>query len=479
MGEFLYKSLSTANDITGCIDAIELPISVKNNLRREFLLRPYQEDALRRFMFYYDNGIKGKQQRPWHLFFHMATGSGKTLVMAGLVLYLYEKGYRNFLFYVNSDTIVQKTRDNFLNPYSSKYLFGERITFDNREVEVREVKNFNEADEDNINMKFCTVQKLHSDLTTFPTENDLSWEDFENRKIVMIADEADYFNAETRAETEKANSYERTTTNILHRNPDNIMLGFSATMDYETPAITGKYEDKTIIRYDLRQFRLDKYSKEINLLAMDSDIKTRVLVALVLNLYRQEIASRNGINLKPVVLFKSKTINESKENEKKFHQLIENLLRSDIDSLRGSDAESIRKAFEFFDNHEISSEDIVQRTQEHFAEVNCLNANDEKEVAKMQLVLNSLEDGNNPVRAVFAVDKLDRGWDVLNLFDIVRMYEGQNSGGSNKGKVGKTTRSEAQLIGRGARYFPFMIEDGQEKYKRKYDEDAKKRPSHS
>jgi type III restriction enzyme len=37
---------------------------------------------------------------------------------------------------------------------------------------------------------------------------------------------------------------------------------------------------------------------------------------------------------------------------------------------------------------------------------------------------------------IFTVDKLNEGWDVLNLFDIVRLYEGQNTGGSNKGKIG-------------------------------------------
>jgi type III restriction enzyme len=36
------------------------------------------------------------------------------------------------------------------------------------------------------------------------------------------------------------------------------------------------------------------------------------------------------------------------------------------------------------------------------------------------------------------VDKLNEGWDVLNLFDIVRLYEGQNTGGSNKGKMYKS-----------------------------------------
>lgn len=85
------------------------------------------------------------------------------------------------------------------------------------------------------------------------------------------------------------------------------------------------------------------------------------------------------------------------------------------------------------------------------------------------MLLNSLEDENNPIRAVFAVNKLDRGWDVLNLFDIVRMYDERNE--ERDGNIGKTTRAEAQLIGRGARYFPFQIEQGQDLFTRKYDND--------
>src|SRR5690606_28484446 len=71
-------------------------------------------------------------------------------------------------------------------------------------------------------------------------------------------------------------------------------------------------------------------------------------------------------------------------------------------------------------------------------------------------------------RAVFAVDKLNEGWDVLNLFDIVRLY---NTRDASNGKIGKTTMSEAQLIGRGARYCPFQMSDDQPLYARKYDSD--------
>ncbi|MBZ0217464.1 MAG: hypothetical protein K8F25_12975, partial [Fimbriimonadaceae bacterium] len=73
-----------------------------------------------------------------------------------------------------------------------------------------------------------------------------------------------------------------------------------------------------------------------------------------------------------------------------------------------------------------------------------------------QLAVNSLEDPTNPYRGIFAVDKLNEGWDVLNLFDIVRLYDVAGSGG----KLRKTTMAEAQLIGRGARYFPFRMEQG-------------------
>ena len=66
------------------------------------------------------------------------------------------------------------------------------------------------------------------------------------------------------------------------------------------------------------------------------------------------------------------------------------------------------------------------------------------------------------------MDKLNEGWDVLNLFDIVRLY---NTRDGRNGVPGKTTNKEAQLIGRGARYCPFKIDAEQDKFKRKYDLD--------
>ena len=61
-----------------------------------------------------------------------------------------------------------------------------------------------------------------------------------------------------------------------------------------------------------------------------------------------------------------------------------------------------------------------------------------------QIELNRLEDKSNRIRAIFEIQILDEGWDVLNLFDIVRLYETRDSKGN---QPGKTTISEAQLIG--------------------------------
>lgn len=467
---FLFENYNTLNQY-GAIGK-SLPRYVTDNLRPKFVLRPYQIEAFARFIFFYEKDESvDKQNRPYHLLYNMATGCGKTNVMAGLMLYLYAQGYRDFLFFVNHDTIIEKTKDNFLNPASSKYVFNEIITFDAQEVVVKEVQSFDESDPDNINIKFTTIQQLHLDME-HPKENSISLEDFKNRRIVLLADEADNFNVATRSQLSTNGNWEQTIQAIHNQNIDNILLEFTATMDLETPEIEAKYKDKAIFKYELKEFRRDRYSKEIELLRVSSGAKGRVFHALILNLYRQVLAAHHNINLKPVILFKAKkTIDESERNKVMFHQWIDELTVTDIDTLRNADDvdKVVKQAFAYFDDLGITSAEIVKRTRENFKPENCISANNNTEKEKNQMLLNSLEDENNPIRAVFAVNKLDRGWDVLNLFDIVRMYDDRNE--ESKGKIGKTTRAEAQLIGRGARYFPFQVTPDQEIFMRKYDSD--------
>ena len=156
--------------------------------------------------------------------------------------------------------------------------------------------------------------------------------------------------------------------------------------------------------------------------------KQRIVQAILLNQYRQEVAGKYGINLKPVILFKAqKTIAESLENKTKFHQIIENLSVEDIQEIRAKTTiPTIQRMFTFFDSHLDSPEILIQKLKANFAENKCISVNEESEKETNQLLINSLEDKNNQIRCVFAVNKLNEGWDVLNLFDIVRLSSGRS-----------------------------------------------------
>ena len=473
--QFLYEQLTIAFEYG--VTKPEMPGSIAQNLNPTFELRPYQEDAFARFIHYFNNDLPSKE-KPVHLLFNMATGSGKTLIMAGLILYLYDHGYRNFLFFVNADNIIEKTKDNFLNPISSKYLFSNNIYFKGEQVAVTEAKNFEAVNEDNINICFTTIQKLHSDLRT-EKENALTFDDFKKKKIVLLSDEAHHMNVSTRSPQlelnltgEQANTkptWENTVEQIFTANTDNLLLEFTATFDDKTPAIVKKYRNKVIYRYDLVKFRNDKYSKDIEIVRSDFSLQDRILQAIILNYYKQSVATKYKIQLKPVILFKGKTIPDSEKNKADFHKLIDGLTRSDIDRIRKSEVPIIKQAFRFFDNHKTNSEDLARYLKTDFQEKYCLAVNSKIEREKYQVEVNRLEEENNPIRAIFAVQMLSEGWDVLNLFDIVRCYD---TGSTGHNKIGKATIAEAQLIGRGARYYPFSLPpEHEDKYIRKFDED--------
>ena len=473
--QFLYQQLDTLSNF-GVLDKT-MPDSITQNLKPTYALRPYQVEAFARFIHCLNSDFPGKR-KPLHLLFNMATGSGKTLIMAGLILYLYEQGYRNFLFFVNADNIIEKTKDNFLNASSSKYLFNKNIYFNGKQVAVKMVDNFEGVNENDINVRFATIQKLHSELTT-AKENALTFDDFKKKKIVLLSDEAHHSNVSTRkvqmeldltgenSTRQEKPTWENTVENIFNANDDNLLLEFTATFDDKTPAIVQKYENKIIYRYDLVQFRNDKYSKDIEIVRSDFRLEDRILQAIILNHYKESVATAHSIQLKPVILFKGKTIPESQKNKDDFHKLIDSLTRNDIDRIRRSEVPIIKQAFRFFDKHGTGSERLARDLKVNFQERYCLAVNSKVEKEKYQVEVNRLEEPENPIRVIFAVQMLSEGWDVLNLFDIVRCYD---TGSTGHNKIGKSTIAEAQLIGRGARYYPFTLPGYEDKDQRKFDE---------
>ena len=472
----LVEKLDTASEL-GFLETYKSPFDhITGNLSKHFSVRKYQKEALARFIYYLDRHPRDRSL-PVHLLFNMATGSGKTLLMAANILHLYKLGYRNFIFFVNSRTIIKKTKTNFLDISSPKHLFAERIIFDDKEVFVQEVDNFEGVNEDNVNILFTTIQGLHSRISD-PRENSITLEDFLHRKIVFLSDEAHHINALTKSyaamsteEREESASWENTVNKMFRSDGGNIMLEYTATVDLENPAVRSKYEDKIIYQYTLREFREDKFSKDVKIMQSDLEPMKRTLQAVVLSQYRRKVAEKHGIRLKPVVLVKSqKTIAQSEEAERGFNEMIKRLRSSDIKKIENINSDGIiAAAFHFFKASDITNENLVREIKEDFSKEKCIAVNSKADSEEKQIKVNTLEEENNEIRVIFTVNMLNEGWDVLNLFDIVRLYETRDT---KAGRPGKTTVSEAQLIGRGARYYPFALDDEQDKFKRKYDEDV-------
>lgn len=472
MGErFLYEKLDTIRDFGMLKD---MPEIVYSGLSKHITPREYQVEAFRYFITYAENEglIKNKQI---HTLFHMATGSGKTVIMAGLILYLYTKGYRNFLFFVNQTNILEKTKENFINPSSSKYLFAETLEYSGNKIRVREVKNFSDTFmNDDINICFTTTQKLHMDLFE-PKENSLTYSDFEKNKIVFISDESHHVNTMTKRPTkdEEADqtSWEYSVSNAFSRNKEHILLEFTATADLKDSNVKSKYLDKIIYNYPLFNFRQSGYTKDFQNFATISSLWDRALMAIVISEYRKYLFSDAMINIKPVVLFKSQKIKDSESFYDEFFRKLKSIDKNDFEYLCSSNILVLKKALEYFRKKDASFSLLINSLKDGFSKDKAIIMNGASDnTLEQQIQVNSLEDKDNPIRLIFAVDMLNEGWDVLNLFDIVRLYD-TRQGSGKAGKVGAYTIKEAQLIGRGARYCPFQLHETQERFKRKYDYD--------
>ena len=450
-----------------------IPGYITKNLK--YPLRPYQEEAVGRYLYYHSREEGNREQ----ILFNMATGSGKTLLMAAILLEKYKQGERNFIFFVNNDNILTKTRSNFVDSGNEKYLFADKIVIDNQVVNVREVTDFSDAQSDAINIVFTTIQKLHLDLNT-PRENRLSYEQFEDLSVVLLADEAHHLNAGlSKGEKDDNTSWTSTIENIQRRAARSSIFEFTATIDLSNKDIAEKYKDSLIFKYDLKEFRLDKYSKDVLFHLVDGDLKVRMLNAILISQYRKKIALKNGVNLKPLVMFKSEKIADNKGNMELFQEMLSELTpemiieqKEMIQINTDTKVTVLQKALEFFEASELSLFDLIAELQEDFREERLLLIDGKNKNSNHLVTLNTLELPSNEIRAIFAVDMLNEGWDVLNLFDIVRLYDKRDGKTTKNGfQAGKTTNAEKQLIGRGARYYPFVIEGKfEDKYTRKFDE---------
>ena len=446
-----------------------LPLYIKQNLKHS--LRDYQFLAIHNL-----DAVKklDNKEEPYNqLMFYMATGSGKTDIMAAIILYMYQAhNYQCFLFTTSTTAVVNKTIDNLTNVASPKYLYQDPIVIDGQRVTIKAVSEFPTSLEKNtIYLKFSGIQQLSNDVNS-PRENGITEESLKKHKLVILADEAHHFNVGTRSKKEDTTnrSWESLLDKIRGLNYQNQQLEFTATIDLHNPDIYHKYQNKIIAQYDLSKFINNGYSKQVYRLQANNSDEDKMLNAVLLSQYRKQIAQDMGIpDFKPIILFKSNTVKASKDINARFLTMIANLTAESLQSFvqsqnRSTQSEALSLAYKYWLNQDFG--ETVAELKRDFQEFTTVNANDsgKKDILDNDDVaqkLNALESPSNPIRSVFAVAKLSEGWDVLNLYDIVRIGE--------KNIKPNDTNAEAQLIGRGARYNPFIYK-GKKSYTRRFDD---------
>lgn len=447
----------------------KLPLYIKQNLKHS--LRDYQFSAIHNLDAV--EKLNGKDDSYNQLMFYMATGSGKTDIMAAIILYMYQAhDYQCFLFTTSTTAVVNKTIDNLTNIASPKYLYKNPLVIDGQRISIKAVSEFPiMLEKGTIYLKFTGIQQLLNDIKS-PRENGITEESLKKHSLVILADEAHHFNVGTRSKEEDTTnkSWEALLDKIRSLNPKNQQFEFTATIDLHNPDIYHKYQNKIIAQYDLSKFINDGYSKQVYRLQANNSDEDKMLNAVLLSQYRKRMAQNMGISdFKPVILFKSNTIKKSNDTNEQFFSMISNLTAESLQDFiqsqnRSTQSEALSLAYKYWLKQDFG--ETVAELKRDFQEFTTINANDsgKKDILDNESVaqkLNTLESPDNPIRSVFAVAKLSEGWDVLNLYDIVRI--GENNIKPND------TNAEAQLIGRGARYNPFIYK-GKKSYARRFDD---------
>lgn len=480
LDDFLFRKIESDPDYEAWARSYSVPEYITDNLHPSKKLREYQEAALKHFIWLYEHDRASAK----HLLFNMATGTGKTLVMAACVLYLYEKGYRNFLFLVHQIQIKDQAIKNFTDYKFEKYLFNPKgIKISGRSVDVKVVGSVQDAGRNAINFMFFSTSLLYNRLKE-DKENGLTAEDFASNNIVVIADEAHRLNVDTRSKNKKdieeILNWETAVLSAVNAREENLLLEFTATVDLANEAIHSKYEDKLVHRFDFLQFNKEGYSKDVKFLynqEVHTEDQKRLLIvnAVALSEYRRLLAEREmQIQISPIVLIKSIRIAQSEDDRKFFDDVISSLRPDDFKRLMEIGRQNVNHEYEILSDMFkwiaskasglVSQGDwdglkaFTSEIRASFAHDNTLIYNSQKKEKADLLPL--LDSPRNTVRAIFSVNALNEGWDVLSLYDIVHFDISESK---------KVSLQDIQLIGRGARYFPYELPRS---YKRDEDDSA-------
>ncbi|ENW4105736.1 DEAD/DEAH box helicase family protein, partial [Neisseria gonorrhoeae] len=218
-----------------------------------------------------------------------ATGAGKTMMIAALILYYFEKGYRHFLFFVNKNNIVYKTENNFIDPTHPKFLFTEKILQGDTVIPIRKVETFSQYS-DGIEIKFTSIQKLYNDIHT-ERENQTTLADLHELNLVILGDEAHHLNAQTKGKKQgeldlEKEMNERTSDAEIERK------------GWEHMVAAATVSEKQLIGRGVRYFPFAFEGKQPNKRKFDNDMQHELRILEELFYYTHDEQSRYITELK-------------------------------------------------------------------------------------------------------------------------------------------------------------------------------------
>jgi len=450
---------------------------IEKYMAHEF--RDYQKQALAAFDFFQ------KAQRDQYAFkdelyerefadgtipfygFEMATGSGKTLLIGALILYLYkEYGYKNFLIITPGTTIYDKTISNF-DMMSTKRVFSSVMDLKYNVVTGDNFtdKSSNYEDDANFTVFIFNIQKFF-DRETGTLRVDKEWEEsywkdelgntisfreyLKNERLVIITDEAHHYQKFRVGRGRKSSG-----DIILALEPE-LISEFTATAVTEEE-IESRRAQKIIYNYPINDFITDGYGKKVRAygysgspykaetIDVTEDDKKKFLVAFMIHLLKKKALDK--VNFKPILLIRARDISHADN----LLDWIQDELPNENDLIENTYTEFVRA--EKFEITELISKyvpldefrsEIAQLPNKSFV----FHSNNEKEEQIKEKVA-TIE--TNDQEVLIQIKKLEEGWDIKNPYTILILSV---STGSIKTYV-------KQLIGRGVRLF---------REKRKYDD---------
>lgn len=197
----------------------------------------------------------------------------------------------------------------------------------------------------------------------------------------------------------------------LYSNKDSIMLEFTATCDLKDKNVVEKYLDKIIFNYPLKSFRESGYTKDFQNFATDTDFWKRTIIALVMSEYRRFLFEDLKLNVKPVVMLKSQKIKESEDFYKEFYEKINEITSEELENLKNMGIDLLKEAIDYFKEKDGTLETLIYSIKNSFSKNNSIimNGSTHTKNRENQILINSLEDLDNPIRVIFAVDMLNEG----------------------------------------------------------------------